>query len=117
MFAKQVYAGPPYEHERLPVFVSLIQNGLPRIIPSFHRKVIPLAKRLSVRILDSIVTPPKFLQTERAFDMMKILQLFNQIPDSWRVLLRRCFPSLTSIPLQGIGFDSGRSGMTHDLLC
>lgn len=127
---QQVYAGPPYEHERLPVFVSLSRNGLPRIIPSFHRKVImrkddkadtlvqlylsfftlsrviPLAKRLSVRILDSIVTPPKFLQTERAFDMMKILQLFNQIHHifcSWRVLLPRYLPSLTSIPLnQGI---------------
>lgn len=37
---QQVYAGPPYEHERLPVFVSLSRNGLPRIIPSFHRKVI-----------------------------------------------------------------------------
>ncbi|KAI5382385.1 hypothetical protein KIW84_MT0035 (mitochondrion) [Lathyrus oleraceus] len=35
---QQVYAGPPYEHERLPVFVSLSRNGLPRIIPSFHRK-------------------------------------------------------------------------------
>lgn len=66
-------------------------------------RVIPLAKQLSVRILDSIVTPPKFLQTERAFDMMKILQLFNQISDSWRVLLPRYLPSLTSIPLnQGI---------------
>lgn len=67
-----------------------------------------------MRILDSIVTPPKFLQTERAFDMMKILQLFNQISDSWRVQLPRYFPSLTSIPLQ-VG-DKPLLGLPHKSL-
>ncbi|MCI12643.1 hypothetical protein A2U01_0033748, partial [Trifolium medium] len=60
-----VHLFTPYEHERLPVIVSPSVRMV--YLGSFLHFT---AKRLSVRILDSIVTPPKFLQTERAFDMM-----------------------------------------------
>lgn len=69
---------------QLPVFVALSRDGYPKVIPSYHRKmirvkddradtlvqlylsfftlsrVIPLAKRLSADIIKPMVSPPDY---------------------------------------------------------
>lgn len=83
---QQAYGGDPWQPTLLPFPVALAGSGYPKIIPSFHRKMIRrkddkadllvklnlsffrlcrAAKRLSNRIVESIVSLPESKEKER----------------------------------------------------
>lgn len=97
--------------------VSLTRGGIPRIIPSFHRrkirggdasiiqlymslfslsKLIPLAKKVDASLFASIVSPPS------SGSLSRVVSDMSRHAES---LLRRYVPHISSIPLfQGLEF-------------
>ncbi|XLR34038.1 hypothetical protein HN51_043317 [Arachis hypogaea] len=97
--------------------VSLTRSGLPRIIPSFHRRkiregnhlviqlymsfftvsrLIPLAKKIDKSLFDSIITPGP---------LESVKDVIYEMKSSFPGLLERYIPDLKSIPLnQGLEY-------------
>lgn len=97
---------------------SLTRRGIPRIIPSFHRKriaardptyiqmymslfsvskLIPLAPRVSKKTFESITTP--------VADIDSVISLVSDIKGVINLLIRRYMPWIRTIPLnQGLRF-------------
>lgn len=98
--------------------VSLTRRGIPRIIPSFHRKriaardpviiqlymslfsvskLIPLAPRVTKKTFESIVTP--------VTDLDSLIFLVSDLKDTINLLIRRYLPFVHTLPLnQGFQF-------------
>ncbi|XLR47424.1 hypothetical protein HN51_031532, partial [Arachis hypogaea] len=98
--------------------VSLSRSGLPRIIPSFHRRkiregnhlviqlymsfftvsrLIPLAKKVDKSLFDLIVTPAP---------LESIKEVISEMKPYFKNLLTRYIPGLNTIPLnQGLVFE------------
>ncbi|XLT13214.1 hypothetical protein HN51_058904 [Arachis hypogaea] len=98
--------------------VSLTRSGLPRIIPSFHRRkiregnhlviqlymsfftvsrLIPLAKKVDKSLFDSIVTPAP---------LESVKEVISEMKPYFKDLLTRYIPGLNTIPLnQGLVFE------------
>lgn len=115
------YGGDPQPHSLLPVPVSLTRIGLPRIIPSFHRKVIRrgdpqsdviikvylsffslyriilLAKKIDKYTFESLETP--------IADMSSVYDRVTTMKENMVSILERYIPWFTKRPLnQGIDF-------------
>lgn len=110
---KKAYGGAKAP-DLLPVPVSLTRSGYPRIIPSFHRKMIinrddqsdmlvkiylsffslskciTLAKRVSRKTFDSIISPPH--------DLEAINDMVSDIKCSLHEIIPRYLPWLSRIP-------------------
>lgn len=111
----QFYGGIPGEAGQLPVMVSLTKSGLPRIIPSHHRrmimrrddkadglvklylswfslaKVILLSKKVSKETFEPITAVMRPNQ--------EYLRLLKEIKDSFPSLARRYLPWIQDIPV------------------
>lgn len=116
---QKAYGGIPQPKARLSVLVSLTKSGYPRIIPSFHRrlimekgprsgllvklylsafsinKIILLAPKITKSTFASIVTPTESIKKLKTF--------YKGVSPKLKDLILRYVPSITEIPLhQGI---------------
>lgn len=113
---QKAYGGDREPHDLLPVPVSLTRSGYPRIIPSFHRrmmykkddradqlvqiylsffslaKIIELAKKVDKGTFASMVNPWK--------DPDAVQQIVGDIKCNLLSLVKRYLPWLSTLPLQ-----------------
>lgn len=113
---QKAYAGDKVKPELLPVPVSLTRSGYPRIIPSFHRrlilrklrfwcnsffslsKIIVLAKRVRKSTFTSIISPVD--------DIEAVTEVVSDMKGCLKDLMLRYVPRVRDIPLyQGMSFD------------